>query len=134
VVKSTVTITRIEYRDKIVNRNTVVDREIIKYKDGTEKIVEKIINRDVVKEKEVTKDREVEVVKYEKTAWLYLNVGYGLTINPNILAPTKEVIINAENVSVGLTVNLKPYLISLDYQHVHANPDAVGIKVSIPVF
>ena len=69
VVKSTTTLTKIEYKDKVVNRDTVTEREIIKYKDGTEKIVEKIVNRDVIKEKEVTKEKEVEVVKYQSSEW-----------------------------------------------------------------
>jgi len=68
------------------------------------------------------------------TAFLFLNVGFGTGINPNILAPSKDIIINYENCSVGIAVNLRPYIISLDYQHMNAYPDIIGIKVSIPIF
>jgi len=75
-----------------------------------------------------------ETIKYSNTAFLFFNLGYGVQVNPNFLAPSKDIIINIENWSLGATVNLRPYLVSLDYQHLHAYPDLIQLKVSIPIF
>ena len=72
--------------------------------------------------------------KTTTTAFLFFNLGYGVQVNPDFLAPSKDIIINVENWSVGATVNLKPYLVSLDYQHINAYPDLIQLKVSIPIF
>jgi len=130
----TVVETKVLTKTVMVNKDRVVDRETIKYKDGTVKIVEHEVVKDKIVEKEVTKDKIVETIKYDKTAFLFLNVGFGVGVNPNFLAPSKDIIINYENVSVGIAVNLRPYIVSIDYQHVNNYPDIVGIKVSIPIF
>lgn len=75
-----------------------------------------------------------ETIKYSNTAFLFFNLGYGVQVNPNFLAPSKDIIIHVENWSVGATVNLRPYLLSLDYQHLNAYPDLIQLKVSVPLF
>lgn len=108
-----VTETRVAIKTARVNKNTITDREIIKYKDGTEKIVERIVNHDVIKEKEVTKESLKEkTVNYSGSIYfLWYNLEYlpsDIGINYVVFSPlyiVGEYEIKTERIKIGAGIN-----------------------------
>ena len=87
----------------------------------------------MVKTASKEKDSSYPVLPYSN-AFLYLNIGHSISIDPHVLALSKSIDFNIENVLVGLTVNLRPYMITLNYQHLNAHPDVIQGMLHIPVF
>jgi len=78
--------------------------------------------------------KEKDVTKYESTAFLFLNLGAGVAVDPGLIAVNKTFNFNIENVSAGITVRLKPVLISIDYQNVKNYPDIISTRIAFPLF